>query len=302
MKDKKVSKKTMAKAEKLLARVDELMSPVDTVRLKPTRGETTVFDSKLGGVPYFPKDMEYPKVREGEFCGRPLFFLGQLNFAELPGISNIPGFPTEGILQFFTGCVDDSVIGMDYKNGFSQNGFRVIYHENIITDKSALYSKENMPDFGEGHIRFPFKGEFKLVAEKTESMGISMCDFRAEKVVTAAYNELFNKNMDGIWDGDKCICDKDEELLDAICDTRNGSGTRMGGYPLFPNNDPRIFDDEYALCTVLLFQSDSECGAKKFSWDDMVSWGGYGAANFFISPESLAKRDFSHVLYHWDRG
>lgn len=299
MEDKEMSAETQAKTEKLLARVDELIEPVDSVRLKPSRVDTTVFDSKLGGVPYFPKSMEYPTVREGELCGRPLFFLGQLNFEELP---KLPGFPAEGILQFFAGCVDDSVIGMDYKNGFSQNGFRVIYHERIITDKSALYSEEDMPEFGEGHIRFPFKGEFKLLAEKTEPMGISMSDFRAERAVTAAYNELFDGGADSLWDGDNPICDEDEALVDAIADMRSGKGTRMGGYPLFPNNDPREFDEEYAKCTVLLFQSDSECGAEKFSWDDMISWGGYGSANFFISPEDLAKRDFSRVLYNWDRG
>lgn len=296
-----ITPETKAKLDKLLARVDELIEPVDTVRLKPSRGKTTVFDSKLGGVPYFPKNMKYPTVREGEFCGKPLFFLAQLNFGELP---NIPGFPTEGILQFFTGCTEDTVIGMDFDNGFNQNGFRVIYHENVITDKSALYSEKDMPDFGEGDDYFPFKGEFKLLAERAEPMGIPPTDFRFDKVVVAAYNELFDGDVIGMWGrkfNGKSLNDVDKPLCDAIY-SRDGAGTRMGGYPVFTQEDPRGYNEEYSKCTVMLFQSDSESGGEKDNWDDMICWGDLGVANFFISPENLARRDFSHVLYNWDCG
>lgn len=292
-----ISPETRAESDKLLARVDELIPPVETVRLKPTRRTTTVFDSKLGGVPYLPKGMEYPTVREGELAGRPLFLLAQLNFETLPKIA---GFPTKGILQFFAGCMDDDVYGMDFDNGFNQNGFRVIYHENVITDESALYSKENMPDFGEGDDYFPFKGEFLLTAEKAEPMGITVGDFRCDKVVTAAYNELFGDEVDGMWGRGKGIYDVDRELLDAVCEARDSAKTRMGGFPFFTQEDPRGYNDENGKCTVMLFQSDSENGGEKGNWDDEICWGDAGVANFFISPEDLAKRDFSHVLYNWD--
>ena len=292
-----ISPETQAKLDKLLARVDELIEPVDTVRLKPSRGKTTVFDSKLGGVPYFPKTMEYPTVREGELAGKPLCFLAQLNFEKLP---QIPGFPTEGILQFFAGCMDDSVYGMDFDNGFNQSGFRVIYHENIINDESALYSKEDMPDLGEGDDYYPFKGEFLLTAEKAEPMGICETDFRFDKAVAAAYNEIFGGEIVGMWDkGGRGLRQVDEPLYDAVF-SRYSSKTRMGGYPFFTQEDPRRYNEEYAQCTVMLFQSDSENGGEDGNWDDEVCWGDCGVANFFISPEDLAKRDFSHVLYNWD--
>lgn len=292
-----ISSEIQAKLDKLLARVDELIPPVETVRLEPTRRTTTVFDSKLGGVPYLPKSMEYPTVREGELAGRPLFLLAQLNFEKLP---QIPGFPTEGILQFFAGCVDDDVYGMDFDDGFNQNGFRVIFHEKIITDESALYSKEDMPDFSGGDDYFPFKGEFLLTAERVEPMGITVGDFRCDKVVAAAYNELFGGDVDGMWGRGKGIYDVDRELLDAVCEARDSAKTRMGGFPFFTQEDPRGYNDEYGKCTVMLFQSDSENGGEKGNWDDEICWGDAGVANFFISPEDLAKRDFSHVLYNWD--
>lgn len=293
-----ISPETKVKLDRLLARVDELIEPVESVRLVPSRSKTTVFDSKLGGVPYFPKSMEYPTVREGELAGRPLFLLAQLNFGELP---KLPGFPTEGILQFFAGYPGDDVYGMDFKDGFNQNGFRVIYHENIITDESKLYSEQDMPDFGEEEDPYPFKGEFLLTAEEAAPMGIAQSDFRFDKAVAAAYNELFGGDVIGMFDfkGHRDIRHADEALYDAIF-SRYNCKTRIGGYPFFTQEDPRGYNDEYAKCTIMLFQSDSESGGEKGNWDDEICWGDCGVANFFISPEDLSKRDFSRVLYNWD--
>lgn len=122
-----------AKLEKILARVDELIPTVETVRLKPSRGSTTVFDSKLGGVPYFPKDMEYPTVHKGEDAGKPLKFLAQLNFGSLP---KIDGFPSKGILQFFTFL--NSLYGAGYDAPCEPNAFRVVYHDRVTEDTAAL--------------------------------------------------------------------------------------------------------------------------------------------------------------------
>lgn len=294
-----ISPETQAKLDKLLARVDELIEPVETVRLKPSRGKTTVFDSKLGGVPYFPKSMKYPTGREGEFKGLPLRFLAQLNFGSMP---KLPGFPSGGILQFFAGCSGDDVYGMDFDDGFNQNSFRVIYHENLITDTAMLFSEKDMPDLGMDDDPYPFKGEFLLTAEKAEPMAIVETDFRFDKAVAAAYNELFGGEIIGMWDKDgKGLRQVDEPLYDAVF-SRYSSKTRMGGYPFFTQEDPRGYNEEYGKCTILLFQSDSENGGEKDNWDDMICWGDLGVANFFISPEDLAKRDFSRVLYNWDCG
>ncbi|MDE6732313.1 MAG: hypothetical protein K2J77_05500, partial [Oscillospiraceae bacterium] len=61
--DEKIHEEAVEKAVKLLAKLDEFCPPKPMVRLNPTRGETTVFDSKMGGVPYFPNNMDYPTVR-----------------------------------------------------------------------------------------------------------------------------------------------------------------------------------------------------------------------------------------------
>ncbi|MCM1165505.1 MAG: DUF1963 domain-containing protein [Lachnospiraceae bacterium] len=292
-----ISPETRERLDRLFARVDEMLPPVGTVRLKPSRGTTTVFDSKLGGVPYLPKDMEYPTVRGGEFKGMPLYFLGQLNFGRLPKIT---GFPSEGILQFFAGCDGDDLYGLNFDDQLDQNGFRVIYHESVITDETRLYSRSDMPKTDSDRVYLPFVGRFLLTAEEAKPMGIAESDFRFDKAIAAAYNELFGGDVIGMWDNEgKGIRQVDEPLYDAIF-SRNEGKTRMGGYPFFVQEDPRRYNEEYAKRTVMLFQSDSESGGE--GWENMICWGDYGVANFFIAPEDLAKRDFSRVLYNWDCG
>ena len=67
------------------------------IPLIPKKAQTSVFDSKLGGVPYMPKGFTYPVGKSGTYAGKPLKLLAQLNFGALP---RIPCFPQEGILQF----------------------------------------------------------------------------------------------------------------------------------------------------------------------------------------------------------
>ena len=102
------------------------------------------------------------------------------------------------------------------------------------------------------------------------------------------------------------MCRIDEPLFDALYRTRDANGTRMGGYPYFTQDDPRDrspaggWKGGISGHTVLLFQSDSENGGDPKNWIDDICWGDAGVANFFITPEDLAKRDFSNVIYTWD--
>lgn len=47
------------------------------LRLRPMAGKGGIFDSKLGGTPYFPKSMEYPRGTEGSYKDKPLRQLQQ---------------------------------------------------------------------------------------------------------------------------------------------------------------------------------------------------------------------------------
>lgn len=268
--------------ERILKKIDRQFPPKPMVELTPKRAENlSVFESKLGGVPYMPADFEYPKGKSGIFEGRPLRLLAQLNFEKLPHIEN---FPEKGILQFF--CSDDEedcAYGLDFDNAVSQNGFRVIYHENIIADESRLMSKESMPTFTDNLVNFPFKGEFLLEAKGVEMCPISVEDFKFEAAVEKVAKE--KGYGDGFWE--------------KLYETRACEHTCIGGYPFFTQNDPRGHKEELADYDVLLFQCDSSCEDNS---EDEIMWGDVGVANFFITEEDLKNRDFSRVAYNWDCG
>lgn len=303
------------KFDKLMAEINRKAPPLPTVRLKPVRKKTTVFDSKMGGVPYFPKGMEYPTNRDGE----PLKFLAQLNFDKLP---HIPGFPEKGILQFFAGFEGDDMYGCNLDDNFDTNGFRVIYHENVSKD-IAKVSEVEVDDY-------PFSGEFLLKPEEMKLMNVVKTDHRFDLALIESYNSLFGADINtvyafddsevglntvdyelyqAVYDDEDYLDDEDDENDDDDCedlddededeDYNEACGTRIGGYALFTQDDPRIKDDEYAACDIMLFQSDSEFGSE-IEYEDQIWWGDAGVANFFISSADLAKRDFSHVLYNWD--
>lgn len=299
---KEFGKETLDKLAALLKMLDEKCPPQPHLSLKPVRvQQTSVFDSKLGGVPYLPKEMEYPKVLEGSLAGKPLKLLAQINFEKLP---HLEGFPEKGILQFFAGCDGDDVYGIDFEDGLSQNGFRILYHENIINDESKLISEEDMPEFGGEEDYYPFKGEFLLKAGECSLRPITDSDYRFDEAIGECYNTLFGGNVVGMWatrDGNKGIRQVDEQLYDAIYEVRTSLGSGLGGYPFFTQEDVRSCAEDYAACDVLLFQLDSESGGDG-GWDDEICWGDCGVGNFFISAENLAKRDFSKVLYNWDCG
>ena len=227
-----------------------------------------------GGQPDAPEAGEETGAREK----KPLRFLGQLNFAEMPALE---GFPREGILQFYIS--GDDAYGLNFENRADQRGFRVIYHERVTEDVSALLAA--LPEQKESDS-FPVSGERKLTFEK-DSMPMTLWDFRFEKLLLQIYNQTHPDatvpNLDRV----------DESVLDDVYAHSELEGHRVGGYPSFMQLDPREYDQNFQEHTVLLFQLDSDD-------EDGIMWGDSGVCNFFIRPGDLAKRDFSGVLYNWD--
>ncbi|MCY7330504.1 MAG: DUF1963 domain-containing protein, partial [Saprospiraceae bacterium] len=88
--------------------------PFIRVLAQPAR-KLALWESKVGGLPYLPKGMIFPTALDG----RELFFLAQINFAEMPAL---PPFPREGMVQFY--IQDDDLYGMDFDNGENQDTFR----------------------------------------------------------------------------------------------------------------------------------------------------------------------------------
>lgn len=256
---------TMSKREMYERALEELKAETltDTVLFKLTDNKPSIFESKVGGTPYIPRDEVLPQ----DSFGHRLRFLAQIDCESLKAL---PDFPHSGLLQFFIS--DSDILGL-----CEENGFKVFYYENVDRTVTEEECKAKMSDESE-EVYMPVEGEFgiEFTAKK---MSITPEDFR--------YNEFARIKLQG---------DIDQDLFDEIFyDEDDGyCQHRLGGYPYFTQYDPRESGNEDK--TVLLFQLDSDYNGG----EERVMWGDSGIGNFFISPEDLKKRDFTNVLYNWD--
>lgn len=251
------------------------------LRLSASDSEkASVYSSKIGGVPYMPKEYDYPCSKNGT----PLRLLCQLNFAKLP---HMEPFPKDGILQIF---ISDSgkLDLLDYfGTETEQDNFRVIYHESIIRKESELKSAGEMPSFDS--TAFPAVRERVLIPAQPKP-GIPSClDFRFDEAVL----EFAKKYR---------LCPKNAESLN---DIKNDAAeplyrkfsyegfTGIGGSGSFLERDPR--DEKYRDCLCCLFRlSDIEETCPE---DEEIYTKADGAFQFFISYEDLKNKNFSRVLY-----
>ena len=81
---------------------------------------------------------------------------------------------------------------------------------------------------------------------------------------------------------------------------------KIGGKPIFVQNDPREFEDNLKNYTVDLLTIVSGDVRDPQGGEDSrnieIMWGDMGTANWLITPEQLAARDFSQVLFEWSCG
>lgn len=222
-----------------------------------------LWQSKFAGVPYLPKDIDYPTDSEG----RAMFLLAQINFNDVP---NLESFPEEGILQFYV-C-----------NDFWDNDeFKVMYfpkvveeEDYLVKDFSFLPQANNLPVTQECSLDFYLR-----------YAPITICDYQFAPTVLnlppQQWHELFNSHPD-IYN----------EYLDFHMKNFS-TAHQIGGYPSFIQNDPRLFDryrdSDYRL--LFLMGSDEDLG---------IVWGDGGIANFFITEQDLLEKDFSKVFFYWD--
>lgn len=275
----------------VIDRINREVPPKPMIRFTPILADKTdIFDSKLGGVPYLPKNFPYPVGRERAYKDIPLKLLIQLNFERLPHIEN---FPEKGILQIFCACDNDErVYGLDFDDSTNQNGFRVIYHENIITDRSQLIDDSDLPAFDFDGCNFPFDGEFLLQTEEPKECSVTRDDISFMDRLMKYCGEISGKELKSFADIEQAGFGK----LDFLWDNYGNECSCIGGYPFYTQFDPRC-TDELSCFDTLLIQINSYYDRESQA---EIMWGDMGVANFFIPEENLKNCDFSEVLYNWD--
>lgn len=245
-----------------------------------------LYDTKFGGVPYWPEEMEYPKAPDGT----PLALLAQLNMKDFSGN---PLFPVKGILQFFIAF--DDIYGADFDMPDRQSGFRVVWHpdirEGITAEKVlSLGITTSINSWDEKEIYSPFNGEYAVDVKKT-TVSMGPLDYRYEGYMNQGAETLgiTLPEESGIYD----ILSEEQYNQE----TEKNTGHWVNGYPYFTQNDPREYQKELQYYDTLLFQMDSDFGRDN---GYEIIWGDSGVAGFFINHEDLKRRDFSKVLYNWD--
>ncbi|MCQ2226565.1 MAG: DUF1963 domain-containing protein [Bacteroidales bacterium] len=275
--------------DEIIKRISEQIAPNPMVSLniKKTTDDVSVFDSKIGGRPYLPKDFAYPCVGEGHFAGEQLHFLAQINFAQMP---NIEPFPKEGILQFYIcGNPENYSYGCEYGNDNAAKGneFRVVFHKDICTDETQLMDANDMPKWAEDED-FPAMGIFAIEAGGVSDCPLSVQDFRFDEVLAKVVKELYGTEIETINDLGSSIRKRLQKKLKA-------EGSHIGGYPFFCQEDVR--KTNFEKHTTLLFQLDSH---QNENGEYDIMWGDMGVANFFIEPNAMKNLDFTNVLFNWD--
>ena len=275
--------------EKLLKRIYQQLPPQPALAFTVEPGDDDLFENKIGGTPYFPKNMEYPRGKRGAYKNQPLLLLAQLNFERLP---HIPDFPTTGILQIF--IAGDDLYGMSCDTNdeqVKQDNFRVIYHRHVVSDESQLLCAQDVPRAEVEEELLPFTGIYHLLPQEPGLMPPSMYDHRFE----AVYDQLREESLK---DGSGEIIPDVTELEEAEWNQLFGPdfpNAVIGGYPLFTQYDPR--SGELEKLDTLLFELNSVFDLKK---GIDICWGDAGTGSFFIQREKLKDLDFSCVLYNYD--
>ena len=260
--------------------------------------------SKFGGRPYLPAG-ELPPTNEK---GEPLGMIAQINCAELPE-NDI--YPATGMLQFWINPNDEECLwGYDYENPLSQKNHRVVYYETLgEPNPDAPFPNVDWDEGGwpiggfdceSGPLEIEYGMTFEVREQGVTASGYDYYDvfgakwdetYPEEKLPEAHENPYRNQpRREAIYELTEPF-ESDEEY------------SHMGGYPYFVQNDPRDEFEDLRGHTVNLLTIVSESENEENEDEEIeIMWGDAGAANWLITPEALAARDFSQVVFEWACG
>lgn len=235
-----------------------------------------LWQSKIGGFPYFPKGHDYP----ADCNGKPFHLLLQINFSDMPKLDL---FPEKGILQVYIGKAKGYRYGVNHNDLLDRSHYRVLFFPEVIYDKDALITEfDFLPknnSFLPSSNTIPIKFELKHAPIPSQ-------DYR--------FSESFpDLNFDDNY-----------KLFKLYQKTFGRSGSKIGGYPDYGQDIRALYQcspdiklhhgewkqeaDENEL--ILLMQLD---GSLEMTWEDRYAY-------IFIRKADLLMRDFSKVLYVWN--
>ncbi|HEY0596644.1 YwqG family protein [Sphingopyxis sp.] len=227
----------------------------------------TVGGTRIGGPVWLAAGEAWPA--DGE--GRPMSFLAQVDFAEMPPL---PDYPESGVLQFF--IARDNLYGANFEKP-EAGKFRVIW-------------REKMDGAGKLHRGTP-RGDrgiddYSPLNDSTVRQGVALKPKRVEQFPSTD-SWLAERDLKKLFESDKIngihdFADKQYELTP--------QRHHVGGHPGFTQSDWRATPAYQDVDRVLI----------NLWSDDHLMWGDMGQGQFMIRREDLLKRDFSKIFYQWD--
>lgn len=289
------------KADAIAAEILRRCPPQPCLRFAIAHGKTpTLFDSKLGGTPYWDSSLPYPTDAKG----KPMTMVMQVNFGQCPHVDPLP--PT-GMLQFFISA-DKKVLeegyGEDYDNPTNQANFRIIYHKQL--DPTATPGQSNQYPRCETLQSTPLSAEYALQATVAESSINQTCE-NFDTLAAAAIKKLFGDKMGTLDVADyiKQILPEDhrDDVDDALVLGDNPiyyggaeGNFQLLGFPVFEQYDDREGDTLHD--TLLLQIPTLESGSVATNNHIFHTlWGDCGSVRLFINADALRRLDFSDVRY-----
>ena len=286
------------RSEAIEKEINRRCPPQSCLRLMLLGRSQGLFDSKLGGIPYWDNSQPYPTDAKG----KPMAMVLQLNMEQLPSTALLP--PT-GMLQFFISA-DEEILeggyGADYENPTNQSNFRVVFHSQLnryaTPEQLAQYPRCETLKYA------PIDGEFHIAAYRGEScinQTVGEFDALAAQAVKNLYGEeLGERDVAGYVKGllPEDIRDQVDDVL-AVGDSTMFQGVtevnfQMLGFPAFEQFDPREKGSRYD--TLLLQIPTIETGStQEGNHRFRTIWGDCGSVRLFINSEALRQLDFSDV-------
>lgn len=245
--------------------------------------EPSITGSKIGGMPYWPADKEYPTDEQG----KPMLMLMQVNCEEA-GLK--APLPEQGMLQWFISMNPERMFGC--QGNFDEGaGFAVVYHETIGENATPADAPTHKTV---DDMLTPVKREVAIdVVEEDTSMGVS--DGRFSRLFFDIVKEITGvEHTDKMW---YQYVDNEDGLYYERHLGMKRPCHQMLGYPVFSQDDARRNIDMH---DTLLFQLDSQFST--VDNQELVMWGDMGSGFIFINRDDLDARDFSRTYYCWDCG
>ena len=260
--------------------------------------------SKFGGRPYLPAGEVPPTNEKGE----PLGMIAQINCTDLPE-NDI--YPATGMLQFWINPNDEECMwGYDYENPLSQKNHRVVYYETLGEPNpdapfpNVDWDEGGWPIGGFDCESGPLEIEYGMTFEVREQ-GVTASGYDYYDVFGAKWDETYPDELLPEAHENPYKNQPRREALYELTEPFESEEeySHVGGYPFFVQNDPRDEFEELRGHTVNLLTIVSESENEENEDEEIeIMWGDAGAANWLITPEALAARDFSQVVFEWACG